>query len=200
MSNFQQLAEQWKSGFEIAPAITHGDTAGTLLYQARPSQAKVDIQEMPGPGTVGLSAAERAEFFDIIEPTSHIGDQEGFFHWTQTKLQRIFPHGKLICGYGLLEKDGFHIHTVMGCNFPPEYLQTLQLPGGLTRTPIILKWLSQQQPVLFEPDPNIQAKPEHAEWLQNFHRFFCLTLQHTGCATTSTEPAATSASPQSRGD
>lgn len=163
-----------------AATILHGDPAAALLRQLYPSGMLEDTLKMSAHACVRLSEAERAGFFDIIEPTMHISDQDSFFHWTQTILQRIFPHGKLLCGYGLPEKNGVLFHTVMGCNFPPEYLHTLQHPSGLTCTPILLQWLSQQQPVLFEPKPDMQISPEDGQWLQNFHRFKLLNIAAHG--------------------
>jgi transcriptional regulator EpsA len=122
--------------------------------------------------TGGLSVEERAVFFDVIEPTLLINNLEQFFRWTQTELQRIFPHGMLVCGMGHINKEGAKIRHVMSCNFPQEYLQTLQRSNDMINSPIIAKWMEERQPILFEPhDDNLIKLSAPSAWLDNFHRF-----------------------------
>ncbi len=102
--------------------------------------------------STSLSDAERAEILKIVESSLRISNQVEFFKWTQTELQGIFPHGKLVCGIGRLGKHGVHIRHVMGCNFPDEYVEALLRTDGLTSSPIIVRWMKEQQPILFEPD------------------------------------------------
>ena len=133
----------------------------------------------------GLSDRVREDFFSIVEPSLHINTQEEFFKWTQAELQAIFPHGKLVCGLGRLGKHGVQIRHVMGCNFPDEYVQSLQRPDGLTSSPIILRWLKEQQPILFDPDCDKQHCKEIREsappgWLENFRRFGLINLAAHG--------------------
>lgn len=118
-----------------------------------------------------LSEAVRADFFDIVEPTLLISTQDQFVKWTQTDLQRLLPHGKLACGIGRLCKSGVHIRHVIGCNFPQEYLQTLLRADGLTSSPILVRWMKEQQPILFEPGPEGSESALPPEWLNNFRRF-----------------------------
>lgn len=118
----------------------------------------------------------RDDFFKIVEPSLYITTQEEFFKWTQNELQGIFPHEKLVCGVGRLGKNGVQIRHVMGCNFPDEYVEALKRPDGLTSSPIILKWMKEQQPILFDPDctgPHCNEIRESAPpgWLDNFRRF-----------------------------
>lgn len=127
-----------------------------------------------------LSVAERCEFLEVVGSSLDIGNQEEFFKWTQTDLQRIFPHGKLVCGVGRLGKHGVHIRHVMGCNFPDEYIQALQRPDGLTSSPIIIKWMKERQPILFEPDYEEILKVAPPGWLDNFHRFELVNLAAHG--------------------
>ncbi len=91
--------------------------------------------------TCGLSVEEREIFFEVIEPTLRLSDQEQFFQWTRNELQRIFPHGMLACGFGSIGKNGVEIQHIMSCNFPQEYLQTLQRPNEMMNSPILSKWM-----------------------------------------------------------
>src|SRR5512146_1147251 len=127
-----------------------------------------------------LSNAERAGFLGLIESSLHISKQDEFFNWTQTELQGIFPHGKLACGIGRLCRNGVHIRHVMGCNFPDEYIQALQRPDGLTSSPIIVRWMKEQQPILFEPDCEETLKSVPPAWLDNFRKFGLINLAAHG--------------------
>lgn len=136
--------------------------------------------ELQGGLAIGLSGAERAQFLEVIEHSLHICNQDDFFKWTQAELQSIFPHGKLVCGIGRLAKHGVQVRHVMGCNFPEEYIQALQRPDGLTSSPIIVKWMKEQQPILFEPDCEEIIKSAPPGWLDNFHRFGLVNLAAHG--------------------
>jgi transcriptional regulator EpsA len=122
--------------------------------------------------TCGLSVEEREIFFEVIEPTLFISDQEQFFQWTRNELQRIFPHGMLACGFGSIGKNGVEIQHIMSCNFPQEYLQTLQRPNEMMNSPILSKWMQEKQPILFEPNyGGITTNAVQSAWLDNFRRF-----------------------------
>ncbi len=136
--------------------------------------------ELQGESAISLSDTERVVFFEVIEKSLHINTQNEFFEWTQTELQGIFPHGKLICGIGRLGKHGAHLQHVMGCNFPDEYVQTLQRPDGLISSPIIVRWLKERQPILFEPDCEEIIKSAPPGWLDTFHRFELVNLAAHG--------------------
>lgn len=130
--------------------------------------------------TATLLKADRTELLDIIESSQHIGNQEEFFKWTQTELQSIFPHGKLICGVGRLCQDGVYIRHLLACNCPEEYVKTLLQPDGLTSSPIIKRWMKEQQPILFEPNCKETIEMVPAEWLANFHKFGLVNLAAHG--------------------
>jgi len=123
-------------------------------------------------GILGLSVEKRAVFFEVIEPTQRISNQEQFFQWTRNELQRLFPHGMLACGFGSISKKGVKVQHVMSCNFPQEYLQTLQCPNEMMNSPILSKWMQDKQPILFEPNyGGITENVVQSAWLDNFHRF-----------------------------
>lgn len=127
-----------------------------------------------------LTAEDRAVFFDVIEPTMHINSQEQFCQWAETHLQRIFPHGMMACGIGHIDKCGLRVQRVIGCNFPPEYFQTLQCPDGQITIPIMEKWIIEQNPILFEPDEASIGGDNQSEWLNNFLRFGMVNLAAHG--------------------
>ena len=123
----------------------------------------------PYPETTPALIKDRrdAEFFDVIRSSLAIKTAEQFRAWTQGDLQRIFPHGMMISVIGMIENVGARIQQIINCNFPPEYIQSLQLSCGLTTSPIIAQWNSTKRPVLFE----MAEQHTKSEWLENFVRF-----------------------------
>lgn len=114
-------------------------------------------------------ASERmcAEFFEVVESLLAVNTPQQFCVWSQSELQRVFPHGMLVCGIGRIEAQGVDIRHILSCNFPQEYIQTLQQPGGLTASPILAQWVKTMRPVLFE----MTAKSKMSAWLENFQRY-----------------------------
>lgn len=133
-----------------------------------------------GSASIGLSDDDRNKFLEIIESSLHIANQEDFLKWTQDELQEIFPHGKLVCGVGRIGKNGAQIRQVIGHNFPDEYIKSLQRPDGLTSSPIINKWLKEQQPILFEQDDEDILKLAPPGWLENFKKYGLCNLAAHG--------------------
>lgn len=129
---------------------------------------------------VSLPESVRAEFFEIVEPTLHIQNQDQFIKWSQTELQRILPHGRLVCGVGRLGTSGPNVHHVMACNFPQEYIQGLQRADGLICSPILEKWIRVKRPVLFEPDSITDAITIPLDWLDRFRSFGLVNMAMHG--------------------
>lgn len=134
----------------------------------------------PKNGAAILGAEDRAIFFDVIEATMLIGNQEQFCLWTRTELQRIFPHGIMMCGMSRTGKERGCIQQIMGCNIPQEYLQTLQHPDGQVDSPVFAKWTQEQQPILIEPDCGSVSSAFQSAWLNNFRRFGLINLAAHG--------------------
>ena len=108
-----------------------------------------------------------SEFFDVIGASLAINSPEKFCAWAQGDLQRIFPHGMLICGIGEIEKHNAHIHQLLTCKFPKEYLQAMLHTGGLGVSPVVAQWLKTRRPVLFESSQQQNQTP----WLDNFRKY-----------------------------
>lgn len=128
-----------------------------------------------------LNVEERAVFSEVIEQSLVIINQEQFFQWTQTELQKVFPHGMLACGIGRICKLGIEVQHIMGCNFPQEYWQSLKCSNVMLNSPILAKWMQERQPVLFQPqDSSFSANSSHSAWLDTFHRFGLLNIAAYG--------------------
>lgn len=123
------------------------------------------------PDTVSKPAPAKerrhAAFFDVINSSLAINTPEQFCAWTQGGLQQIFPHGMLACGIGKIENLGSRVQNIITCNFPDEYIQTLQQKSGLISSPIIAHWLKTRSPVLFE----MPVQHRNSAWLKNFKRY-----------------------------
>lgn len=137
----------------------------------------VDIQKHEA---IVLNTVERKFFIEAVEPTLRIDNQEQFFRWTQIELQRILPHGLMACGCGRISQSEVQIQHIICGNFPKECVQILQRPDGQIVSPIMKKWFSDQQPVLFELDAALAAINDRSEWLNNFHRFGIVNMAAYG--------------------
>lgn len=117
--------------------------------------------------SVASSESAPHEFFEVVNAALAINSPEQFTAWAQNELQRVFPHGMLACGIGMIEDSGGHIEQVVTSNFPHEYLQGLQQVGGLGGSPIVTQWAKTRKPVLFElPDHHAPSA-----WLGNFQKY-----------------------------
>jgi len=123
----------------------------------------------PTPAPKGLPAGERrhTSFFEVINASLSINSPEQFCAWSQNELQRKFPHGMLACGIGEIEHLDSRPQKIISCNFPVQYIKTLQQNGGLTSSPVIAQWLNTRRPVLFE----ISRQTARSVWLESFKRF-----------------------------
>ena len=119
-----------------------------------------------GTSRAPLQERRHAEFFDVIGSSLAINTPEQFCAWAQSDLQHIFPHGMLVCGIGLIENHGANIQQLITCNFPHEYIQTLNKAGGLNTSPVLAQWIRTRRPVLFE----LSAQDSQSGWLENFQR------------------------------
>lgn len=166
----------------LTPVPTHHVTAGTPAIPGyMPQDLRLKIASSAAQNeTFGLSAEERAVFFEVIEATLHIDNQEQFFRWSRTGLQRIFPHGMMVCGLGRIVKEGVHVQHLMDCHFPQEYLQTLQRSGDLIHSPILAKWLQERQPILCELNRADSENTAAAAWLEQFRRLGLTNLAAHG--------------------
>lgn len=108
-----------------------------------------------------------AEYFDVVNASLNIKTPQDFCAWAKGDLQHIFPHGMLICGIGQLGKNSAHIHKMLTCRFPREYLDDLQQLGGMGSSPVVLQWLKTRKPVLFE----MAQQKADTPWLDNFRRY-----------------------------
>lgn len=124
------------------------------------------VLEKTVPATASCKERWHAEFFDVIGASLAINTPEQFCAWAQGDLQHIFPHGMLACGIGVVENNNGHIQQIITCNFPDEYLQSLQEAGGLGSSPIVAQWAQTRRPVLFE----MSGQHIQSAWLENFQR------------------------------
>jgi transcriptional regulator EpsA len=136
----------------------------------RPSADKADrriVQVANNYVRKPLKERRHAEFFDVINASLEIRSPEQFCAWTQGDLQHIFPHEMLVCGIGLMDNLTANIQHLITSNFPTEYIQSLHDEGGLNSSPVLLEWIKQRRPVLYEPSD----KHSNSTWLKNFQQY-----------------------------
>lgn len=148
---------------ETRPDCGANASAGDDNVTAAPQAHAIKPEFVAGP----VKERRHAAFFDVIRSSLAIGTPEQFCAWAQGDLQHIFPHGMLACGIGLIENSGGRFQNLITCNFPQEYIQTLQRPDGLTTSPILAQWTETRRPVLFE----LPERHGESAWLHNFEHY-----------------------------
>jgi transcriptional regulator EpsA len=128
----------------------------------------IGIEEITESDAV-LPAKERrhSEYFDVIRSSLLVNTPEQFIDWVQGDLQRIFPHGMLICGIGAIEKSAVQIKQLITSSFPIEYFESVDRIGGLISSPVVVQWIETRKPVLFE----LTTQGKDNVWLENFKQY-----------------------------
>lgn len=119
---------------------------------------------VPVPNVALVKERRHTEFFDVIQSSLAITTPAQFCAWVRGDLQQIFPHGMMVCGIGEIKNQDASIQHILTSNFPSGYIQALQKPGGLSRSPVFVQWLNTRQPVLFEGTQATRS----SDWLKNY--------------------------------
>ena len=93
---------------------------------------------------------------------------EDFKSWTRGQLRPVLPHGALICGLGHLHAGGVGLDYLITVDYPTEHIEAIRNRAGAIDTPILRRWLTTQQPVVFDADNPWPDTPK--VWLHSFQR------------------------------
>ena len=89
---------------------------------------------------------------------------EAYRDWVRDVVRLIFPHERLVSGFGYLHAGGVSIDYVVTVDFPIRYIQQLRNRAGAIECPMLRRWLAVGEPQLFEADrPWPDAPPEWIE-------------------------------------
>lgn len=91
---------------------------------------------------------------------------EEFKEWTRRQVRLIFPHERLICGFGHIHAAGASLDGIVMIDYSLDYLQRIRNRAGGIDTPIMRRWMMTRDPVLFESDEPWQGVPPG--WLRAF--------------------------------
>lgn len=93
---------------------------------------------------------------------------DDFKHWTKTSLRPLLPHASLLCGLGRLHAGGVNLDYVVSVDYPIGHIEAIRNRAGAIDTPILRRWLSVREPLLFEAEHPWCDIPEN--WLTSFRR------------------------------
>lgn len=136
--------------------------------------------------TPPLTAAERETFVALAESALRIASPTDFLAWTSGPLQRLFPHGMLICGLGQIGGEGIRIHRMLAWNFPKEYVEAIRRDNAGVMSPIMRQWCREFRPQFFEPG----RVPVDPGWLAIFERFGLVNIAAHGMRDVSSNMAS----------
>ena len=113
------------------------------------------------------TSADDSALINLLELLASITTADQLTDWARDELQSVFPHGAFICGMGRVHSGGVAPVKLFESNFPADYLQTIQQPGGLLLSPIMKKWLSSNEVQLFDSEAPTGSGLDRA-WLERF--------------------------------
>lgn len=104
----------------------------------------------------------------LLESAASVRTADDFRTWTRAYIRPIFPHESLISGWGHFHAGGVALDYLLTIDFPVEHIEVIRNRAGAIDTPILRRWLSLQEPVVFDAsDPWVDI-PE--KWLASFRR------------------------------
>ena len=104
----------------------------------------------------------------LTQSATRIRTVDDFKQWTREKIRPILPHGSLISGWGHLNAGGVGLDYMVTVDFPMDHIDAVRNRVGAIDTPILRRWLSTQQPVIFDAANPWPDTPE--SWLASFRR------------------------------
>jgi transcriptional regulator EpsA len=104
----------------------------------------------------------------LLQTAPSVRTVDDFKKWTKTYLRPLLPHESLLCGWGHLHAGGVGLDYLVPVDYPLEHINGIRNRVGAIDTPILRRWLSTREPVVFEADTPWVETPE--TWLDSFRR------------------------------
>ena len=93
---------------------------------------------------------------------------EDYKNWVRNVVQRVFPHERLVSGFGHQHGCGFSIDYLVTVDFPMRHLQQVRNRVGAIDSPVLRRSIAVREPQLFEVDHPWFDAP--AEWVESLRR------------------------------
>lgn len=99
---------------------------------------------------------------------SSINSIDDFKQWTKDWLRPLFPHAALLSGLGQLHAGGVNLDYVVTVDYPIGHIEAIRNRAGAIDTPILRRWLTLREPLLFDTQNPWLDTPEN--WRTSFQR------------------------------
>lgn len=114
-------------------------------------------------------AAERELILNVIERATEVLNADEFMQMIDNEVSKLLPHGIFACGFGGVSPKGSYVHKVLQKNSPNEYYCELLQPDGRIDSPLMTRWRTTQQPVMFQAGRDDHLYP--ADWVRIFNKY-----------------------------
>jgi DNA-binding CsgD family transcriptional regulator len=127
-----------------------------------------------GSGTVNLpsenfNSSDPLISHDLLAAAASIHSVDDFKQWTKDYIRPMLPHESLLCGLGHLHAGGVSLNYLVGVDYPIGHIAAIRNRVGAIDTPILRRWLTVREPLIFESDRPWPDIPE--KWLNSFRHY-----------------------------
>lgn len=106
---------------------------------------------------------------NIIMRSTSVHDSDALLDLINTDVQAIMRHDVMVCGVGGVSPSGSYAHKVLSHNYPRQYFEELARTDGRVDSPLMQRWRSSQEPVVYESGRDDADFPE--EWVRVFNKY-----------------------------
>jgi len=106
---------------------------------------------------------------NIIVRSTAIQDSQALLALLTNDVQKVMQQEVMVCGVGGVSPKGSYAHKVLHHNYPPEYFNELATAEGRVDSPLMQRWRSSQEPVLFQSGRDDALFPD--EWVRVFKKY-----------------------------
>jgi transcriptional regulator EpsA len=106
---------------------------------------------------------------NIIMRSTAINEPEGLLSLIGNEVHQLLKHDVMVCGVGGVSPKGSYVHKVLHHNYPPNYFEEMATADGRVDSPLMKKWRSTQEPVIFQSGRDDQSFPE--DWIRIFNKY-----------------------------
>ncbi len=127
------------------------------------------VQEMDALRQAAALGIEPSLLMNIIMRSTTINDSEALLLLLNNDVQQVLHHDVMVCGVGGVSPKGSYAHKVLHHNYPPKYFEELATADGRVDSPLMQRWRSTQEPVVFQSGRDDDTFP--ADWVGLFNKY-----------------------------
>lgn len=102
----------------------------------------------------------------IVARAIAVDDSDELLALINTDVADVLHHDAMLCGSGTSDMGGNYLYNLLHHNFPPAYIDALTSADGRTDSPLIQRWRTTLEPIVFQAGRDDDHYP--AEWVRTF--------------------------------